>query len=256
MFRLSLIFSLLVLCTTTAAVAAPNRVHYMTEENPPYNFSENGKVQGIAVDLLLALTKASGHPLTLADIELLPWARGYKNVQTKPGTCLFSMGRIPQREKKFKWVGPIAELTIGLVAAKSSNIHIKAVEELFRYRIGSIRDGAPEQLLLSAGYPVEMLERVTKPEQNIQKLARNRIDMLAFNTDSTRYTMKRMGLSPDDYQTVFTLKTAQLYYAFHKDTDDQFIKKLNQTLEALKKADDSGHSPYQEILSRYLGQTP
>lgn len=254
MFRFSVIISLLVLFTTTTAVAAPETIHYMTEENPPYNFSQNGKVQGIAVDLLLALTKESGHPLKLNDIEILPWARGYKTVQTTPGACLFAMGRIPQREQQFKWVGPIIELTIGLVAAKNSNIEINAVSELSTYRIGTIRDGAPEQLLLAAGYPEEMLERVTKPDQNIQKLVLNRIDMLAFNIDSTRYTMRRMGLSPDDYHTVFPLKTIQLYYAFHKDTDEQLIEKLNQALASLKTPDSNNHSPYQEILSRYLGQ--
>lgn len=256
MFRFSLIFSFLVIYLSTAAIAAPNTIHFMTEENPPYNFSENGKIQGIAVDLLFALNKESGYPLDLERIEMLPWARGYKTVLTKPNTCLFSMGRIPQREKQFKWVGPIIELTIGVMAAKSSNIEINSIEELSAYRIGTIRDGAPELLLLAAGYPADMLERVTKPEQNIRKLSRNRIDLLAFNIDSTRYTMKQMGLSPNEYQNVFTLETVELYYAFHQDTPEQFIDQLNLTLAALKEPDDSGQSPYQRILSRYLKLVP
>ena len=248
------LFSLLLFSSVQLAHATKGAIHYMAEENPPYSFLRDGKVQGIAAELLVAMSAKTSHPLELEAIEMLPWARAYKTVQTSPGTCLFSMGRIKQREKQFKWVGPIIELTIGLVAKKERQIIINSVEELSAYRIGTIRDGAPEQLLLAAGFPDHMLERVTKPDQNILKLIRNRIDMLAFNTDSTKYTMRAMGLSPGDYETVFTLKKVQLYYAFHKDTDESIIRALNLALHQLKEVDASGHSPYESILRRYLGQ--
>ena len=254
MFRLFLT-CLLLLCTAIhPAHAKTEKIHFMIEENPPYNFWVDEKIQGIAVDILSAITKGTEYQVTADEIEMIPWARGYKIVQTTPGTCLFSMGRTEEREKQFKWVGPFIELSIGLIAKKSNHITINSIEDLPAYRIGTIRDGAPEQLLVAAGYPANKVERVTKPEQNIKKLARNRIDLLAFNTDSTRYTMTHMGLNPDDYETVFSLKNIWLYYAFNKETDDTIIKELNRSLDQLEKADANGNCPYDNILSVYLGK--
>ena len=254
MFKTTLIYLILLLAVVNSAGAEATKIHFMIEENPPYNFWENRQIQGLAVDLLEAMTSESVYPVKATDIELLPWARGYKIVQTTPDTCLFSMGRTAHREEQFKWVGPITELTVGLVAAKNKNIRIKSFAELESYRIGTIRDGAPEQLLITAGFPVNRLERVTKPEQNIKKLIRNRIDMLAFNADSTWYTMKHMGLNPDDYEMVYPLKTIKLYYAFNKETNDKLIESLNQSLKQLKKANSYGNSLYHDILSPYLNK--
>jgi len=254
MFRLILTTLLLSFAAVILAQAKTDKIHFMIEENPPYNFREDGQIKGIAVDLLTAITKDSAYQTTVDEIEMIPWARGYKIVQTTPGTCLFSMGRTRQREDQFKWVGPIFELTIGLVAKKNKHITINSIADLAAYRIGTIRDGAPEQLLITAGYPANKVERVTKPEQNIQKLARDRIDMLAFNTDSTRYNMVRMGLNPDDYETVFPLKKITLYYAFHKKTDDSIIDKLNLALNQLEKVDASGNCSFDNIISAYLGK--
>lgn len=252
MFRLILTYLFLLFAFVSTAQAKVEKIHFMIEENPPYNFWEEGEIKGIAVDLLTAITKDSEFPISADKIEMIPWARGYKNVQTSPATCLFSMARTKQREKQFKWVGPIIEITIGLVASKNKNITINSIADLASYRIGAIRDGAPEQLLIAAGYPANKIERVTKPEQNIKKLTRDRIDLLAFNTDSTRYTMKRMGLDPADYETVFPLKDISLYYAFNNETDDTIINEYNDALNQLKKTDTHGNCPYDKILSIYL----
>lgn len=254
MFRLTLIYLLLLFTAVNSAHAKTEKIHFMIEENPPYNFWADGKIQGIAVDLLAAMTRGSKYSVTSDEMEMVPWARGYKIIQTTPGTCLFSTGHTAQREKQFKWVGPIFELTIGLVTKKNRHITIDSVKDLSAYRIGTIRNGAPEQLLIATGYPASKLERVTKPEQNIKKLARDRIDLLAFNTDSTRYTMIHMGLDPDDYETVFSLKKIKLYYAFNKDTDDAIIAELNHSLDQLKKVDTKGNCPYDNIISMYLGK--
>jgi polar amino acid transport system substrate-binding protein len=231
------------------------KIQYMIEQNPPYNFQNNGSIQGIAVDLLIELSKNTSQVVTVEDIELLPWPRAYKTVQHTPETCLFSMGWTEERSSTFKWVGPIFELSIGLIADKKKNITVSSIDDLKTLRVGTIRDGAPEQLLIQAGMPAKTLERVTKPEQNIKKLAIDRLDLLAFNTDSTRYTMLQLGMDANDYETVFILKTIKLYYAFNHNTDDNIITEMNQALDQLKIRDSQGNSPYDDIVSSYLGNS-
>ncbi len=229
------------------------KFRYMIEQNPPYNFKEKNKIQGIAVDLLIELGKKTSQPVTIEDVELLPWPRAYKTVQNTPGTCLFSMGMTEERKNNFKWVGPIFELSIGLIADKKKKIKVSSIDDLKTLRVGTIRSGAPEQLLIKAGIPADALERVTQPEQNIKKLAFDRLDLLAFNTDSTRYTMLQLGMDPNNYEAVYILKTIKLYYAFNKETADSVIIELNQALDKLKSTDSQGNSVYNNIVSSYLG---
>jgi len=106
------------LFTTLNAVVLDNFV-IMTEQYPPYNFEQNGLLKGIATDIMVEMFKRDGSKKTIKDIQLLPWARGYKDVQDKPNTILFAMTRSAEREKMFKWVGPISPTKIVLHAKKS-----------------------------------------------------------------------------------------------------------------------------------------
>ncbi|MBU2631115.1 MAG: ABC transporter substrate-binding protein [Proteobacteria bacterium] len=130
----------------------------MTEEYAPYNFKKDGKVQGIAVDMMVEMLKKVGSSQTLDDIQLLPWARGYRNVQEMPNAVLFSTTRTKERENIFKWVCPINTLRTEVIALKSRNIKINSVQELLKYRIGCVRDDVGEQLIVAAGVPIETLD--------------------------------------------------------------------------------------------------
>jgi polar amino acid transport system substrate-binding protein len=83
----------------------PEDITYMTEDYPPSNYIENGVLKGVAVDVLKAVWKKINSKEM--HIQLYHWARGYQLALTKPNTMLFAMTRSPEREKLFKWVGPI-----------------------------------------------------------------------------------------------------------------------------------------------------
>ena len=246
--------SLVILLLSLAAPSAMagEKWNIMTEELPPYNFTRDKQVHGISADILLEVMKKSNIAISRDDIRLLPWPRAYVTVQNTPGSMLFSTARTPQREKLFKWVGPITDLTIGLVALKKNNIQLQTVEDLKKYTIGTIRDGAPEQLVLKLGVEEKALDRIASPELNVKKLQAGRIDLFAFSVPSTRYLMIQQGIDPDEYESVYTLRQAVLYYAFHKDTDDQLIEALNKSLQELKQPDSTGKSRVDQIIDSYL----
>ena len=242
----------LLFCMSAFPVNAQQSWNIMTEELPPYNFNQDGLVQGISADLLLELMKRNGISIDRSDIKLLPWPRAYQTVQDMPGSILFSAARTAQREKLFQWVGPITDLTIGLVALKKNNIKLHSLKDVKKYRLGTIRDGAPEQLVLRGGVPESDLDRIADPVLNIKKLQAGRIDLFAFSVPSTRYLMLKEGIDPDEYESVFTLKQADLYYAFHRGTDDELIRTLNKTLQEMKEPDTTGKSPVDRIIDKYL----
>jgi len=225
----------------------------MTEELPPLSFSRAGAVVGISTDLVRLVFLEAGSPLAADDIKLLPWTRAYQLVQEQPATVLFSMARTAEREPLFQWVGPLSQVTIGLLAEKKRRIRIESAADLANYRIGTVRDGAPEQLLVQAGAKLEQLERVAHPEMNIRKLQSGRIDLFPFSVQTAHYLMLQSGFDPNDFKTVYILKQPMLYVALHRDVDTQLVARLQQALERLQRPGPDGTSPYDKIVENYLG---
>lgn len=240
-------FLLFCLVSGSAAAASVDDIVFMTEQYPPYNLEDDNTLQGIAVDTLTLMFQRAGAKQTREDIKLLPWARGYKRVLSEPNTCLFSTTRTEEREELFKWVGPIAPNTVGLIARKESNIKISSADDIKKHKIGTIRDDVAEQYLTRAGISLDHLERVAETPLNIKKLNRGRIDLWAYGENVAMWELKANGFNPADYESVYVLDSKELYFACHKDTPDSVIQKLQAAIDTLKTDGE-----YEKILNRYL----
>jgi len=94
---------------SVSTAADLNSLNIMTEEFPPFNYSDNGNLSGLSVDLLIKASAAVGSPITEKDINMAAWARACKTTLSGPNTMLFSTTRTEQREDLFKWAGPIGQ---------------------------------------------------------------------------------------------------------------------------------------------------
>ncbi|MBC9045182.1 ABC transporter substrate-binding protein, partial [Pseudomonas aeruginosa] len=74
-----------------------------------------------------------------------PWDRVYQQALSEPGYGVFSTARTPEREDKFKWVGPLAVNDWVLMARGDSSIHLNSLEDAARYRIGGYKNDAISQ---------------------------------------------------------------------------------------------------------------
>ena len=204
----------------------------MTENYPPFNFEKDGNLQGVSVDTMALMLQRVGSKQTREDIRLLPWARGYELALSKPNTCLFSTTRIEEREKLFKWVGPIWPNRVGLIARKDRHIKIDSAKDIEKYKIGTIRGDIAETFLVNAGVPLDDLERVPENIQNIKKLNRGRIDVWAYGVPVAMWDLEANGFNVEEYETVYVLSEDDLYFAFHKGTPDSVLQTLQVALDA------------------------
>ncbi len=243
---------LLLLLSFPGLLFAQPCVRVMTENLPPFNFMKDGQVVGIATEVVQAIFHQAGCPIAQGTIQMYPWTRAYYEVQHFPNTALYSMARTAERENLFKWVGPISDVTIGVIAKKNRRIKITDIEDFKPYRIGTVRDGAPEQLLVKAGVNIEQMNRLAFPEMNIKKLQTDRIDLFVFNVQTTRYLMLTLGIDPEDYETVFSLKKVDLYIGLYKGTNETLITALQAALDELKQPEDDGVSRFERIVEKYL----
>ena len=211
-----------------------NDIVYLTEDNPPANFIQDGELRGMAVDLLKLIWAEIG--ISPKEIQVLPWARAYQMLRTQPGTCLFSTSWTKSRNEveKFKWVGPIKRNNIVLVARKSLKIKLNSLDDARNYIIGTNIDDGAEKLLLEAGFSLNELDRVPHIRSNVKKLAMGRIDLYAKNTNSVFAEIGKQQLNPDDFEVVWVLSEKFHYYAFHKDTSQQLIDRFQGALNRLE----------------------
>jgi polar amino acid transport system substrate-binding protein len=239
--------TILVIFTLVLISVQAQELKLMTEQNAPFSFDNGSGPQGIAIDLLDEVLKRAGRSEDVDNAEYLPWARAYNKIQQESGTVLFPMARTDSRESLFKWVGPIYGLKIGIIAKKSANVSISGTSDFSRYIIGTIREGAPEQMLIEAGADVSSLDRGANLNQGLLKLKNNRIQAFAFNVPAALYNLKEMGEDPADYEVVYTLKDLEIYYAFNKSTSNSIISQLQSAIDSVRSS-----GKYDQIVNNYL----
>jgi len=238
---------IVILFCNVASASSINVYEIMTEDYPPFNFEENNTLKGISVDVWGLVLKNLNSTQTTQNIKLLSWPRAYYYLQNNDHTMLFSMTKTPERENLFKWVGPIAPTVIALIAPKAKMIKIATLDDATKYRIGVIKNDVGEQLLQKNNFPMTSIEEVADVNQNIKKLIAGRVDMIAYEENVAKWSLKQQGANVDDYTSIFTLQAGYIYYAFSKNTPDSLIYAVQAALDQAKESDE-----YRQILIKYL----
>ncbi|EGA70213.1 hypothetical protein VISI1226_04325 [Vibrio sinaloensis DSM 21326] len=250
-----LIFTLSLIWLTVGHTQATTfaNLQYLTEEYPPFNYSEQQSVTGISVDLLLAASKAVGHEVNRSDIKVQPWPRAYRSALIRPNTVLFATTRTEAREMLFKWAGPIIQTRIVILAKRSKNIEVNHPMDMAQYRIGVIRDDVGEQLLLGLGVPRDSMVESSVPQTLAKQFAKDRIDVWAYEENVARWWLKKQGLTSEELQVVHILEEGELYYAFNLSVKDEVVKQLQTGIDRVKvERQASGLTTYQTIVSKYF----
>jgi polar amino acid transport system substrate-binding protein len=205
---------------------------FLTEENPPFNYSEKGIPSGMAVEVLQRMWEKMGEPKKV--ITVMPWSRGYEAAQNRPGTVLFATARLPAREKLFKWVGPITMTRLILLTTRASTVTLHSDEDIKKYRIGVLGNDYSEILMRGMGVPDERLDVSPDYKSSVLKLVAGRIDMMVKGEKSLPEFLKSLNQNPDNFKVIRRIAGAQVCYAFHKDTPDSIIMQYQEALNALK----------------------
>ncbi|WP_081960814.1 substrate-binding periplasmic protein [Nitrincola sp. A-D6] len=221
LFLLSLMFAI-------SAQAGLDRLRFITEEYPPYNYTEKGRLQGIAIELLESAFEQNGQQLDREKIELLPWARGYETVLHTPNSVLFSTTRTDAREALFQWAGPISADRVVLMAHKANAIQLDSIEELNQsnLQIVVIHEDIGAQRLQELGVDPARIHTAINNTSALAMLDANRVDLWAYGEDVAFWLMDTGGYDRQEFEPVYTLSEAYLYFALNSDTDPDLTAQL------------------------------
>lgn len=211
------------------AAPAAHALTLVTEENPPFNYTEQGKVVGLSTDIVSELGKRSGIPL---QIKSMPWEQAYLAAQRDKDTCIYSTARLENRERLFTWIGPIATNQWVLIAKKDFAGTVAKVEEARKYRVGVVAKDAKIEFLMEKG--VTDLREVSDdglvpPRLMLGRDDPNRLDLWATGAYGARRTAERAKVK--DLKVVLNLLAVPLYLACGRNTSAQTVQALAQALK-------------------------
>ena len=213
-----------------------------TEDSPPSSYEEKGRIKGLSTEIVQEILRRIGQPDTIA---LVPWARGYKLVQSDAGTALFSTTRLSQREALFSWVGPLYRQRWGFYRWKGSGIDVTGIEAAkLVARIGTYNQDAKMQYLQALGF--ENLVPTNKNIINVTHLKRGNIDLWVSSDFNVPYLADQAGVSADQLELAYAFHSVGNYIAFSKATSPHVIRLWQAVLDEMK-SDGS----YQRICSKY-----
>lgn len=215
----------------------------VTEEYPPFNFTNNNELQGVSTEILKEMCQRLEHPFKP---EILPWARGYLMAKTKENIILYSTTRLPSREKLFKWVGPLVTNHLGFFVKRGAAIEIQSYEDAKKLSsIGTYKDDAAELYLRSLEFT--NVDSVSDDVLNAKKLVIGRIDAWYTGVIQGFYRASQAGVVERVENIYKDPNPMELYLAFSKNTDDAEIKIWQSTLDKLIK-----DGTYDKIMQKYL----
>ena len=222
---------LIVALSDSATLAADCNLKIITELSPPSAYEDDeGDVIGFGVEIVEAIKKELGCD---TPIEVMPWARGYKFLQTQPDVMLFSTSRTKAREALFQWIGPVACYNWVFYGRKNGRKLSSLSEAKKVSGIGVYRDDARAQFLKSMGFT--NLEVTDSQKINFKKLIRGRIELVATSDIGVKEFLKNDKELLNNAVPVLAFRKLKLYMAFSKSTDPAKVLLWQKAFDALQK---------------------
>jgi len=244
----TIILLMTLLCIATS-VHADESIQLMTEEFPPYQFyegeGENRVITGISIEIIKALQKIIGNS---DPIKMYPWSRGLKLLAKHKNSALFSTVRTPERESKYKWVGPLAKLEMVFFIRAGSDLGVHSIEDAKKIRkIGVTKNVAGHEMMLNMGFTNLDVLQSGSDDKNMKRLIKGRVDAWPTSYYAGIYNARKDGVL-DQVEVIkeVSLMSGHLYIAFNKETDDQIIHQWQSALDLL-----TSNGVIDEIMNKY-----
>lgn len=218
----------------------------VTSDYPPFQMSVGAKISGITTEIVEAVINNAGFK---SDIKMYPWPRAYKMGLRESNVLIYSIVRTPEREKLFKWIGPIAPYDVYFWKLKNrKDIKINSIEDARHYKAGGVIDDNKSDQLQKLGFVIgKNLNLVSSDELNLRTLYAGRIDIMTFDDLSFRHKVQADGKDFSLLEKLIKLdgSSREMHLAANIDMPDAVVEKLRISLIAFKKT-----NKYQQIINR------
>ena len=233
--RAPVIFALTILVSVQSNKAlTADRLHFYTENFPPYNMSASGgafehsekEIDGLCTEMVKAIMAQTQLGYV---IKLRNWDYGYKRAQEKPNHGIFCTTFTEDRAAQFEWIGPLATNLWTIFAPKGSTLKMTALEDAKGKTIGGYHGDVMTQYLVERGYKVAQIE---SDDLNPKRLVLKQIDLWIADRLAGPYFASQQDV--EDLVPVYSFNETELFLAVNPDTSPEIISALKTGLEKVK----------------------
>jgi polar amino acid transport system substrate-binding protein len=238
--------------STAAPLPAPadNEVILTTGDWPPYVF-ETGPDKGPMADIVIAAFKEAG---VTAKVVFYPWKRAEDEVHQGNAFAAFPYALTPERQKEFDFSDPLYTVKAKFFFNKKyhpDGMPFENLADLKNYKIGGLLGSWYEAAFKEAGLQVEY---VSSTDQNVEKLARGRIDLMIEEENSV-WTLIRQ-LYPNEADQFVSLEKPLVQPGVVNDLSLMISRSYPNSAELLTKfnaglAAIRANGVYDQILEKY-----
>ncbi|QBG37280.1 substrate-binding periplasmic protein [Litorilituus sediminis] len=232
------IFIFYCLCLLSITASAADKIRVYVEHIPPFVFTDENKISGMAIDIINQAAKASGIKVEYQEIV---WSRAFHEAKHKANVMLTGLVRTKSREHDFHWLLALP------MAVKRQNIYLWGLTKNAREKAPKDISNAMVAVVLGdhkVQYYKNYMDKlglrpniytVGSREQVIHMLFRNRVDYILSGElarseliDSLGYDVSLIERGPQMLNT-----SKGLYIALSKPTNSALVKRLEKALNAL-----------------------
>lgn len=217
------------------AAAARTPLPVFCHALPPLSFEQDGQVVGLATELLRRMAELAHLEPSLA---LQPRLRAEKSFLETPASLLFPLARLPEREHRYRWIGPILPRRVGIYSLSSrSDIRFRGLHQLDGLRLGATAGTATlEQLLAEGLKPGKELEVSASYDASVRKLLAGRMDLLVIGDLNIYWQLHQMKEASDRIREVAVLDASADYcFGLRVDGDAAQAEALQRALDQLRR---------------------
>jgi len=181
-----------ILSFVSLPVHAEDKVTFLISEFPPYEFTQNGKIVGVDVEIVEQVFKRLGYKVS---IEVMPWARAQIAAKEGKVTGLFSLLKNPEREQNYYFTMPIGTIRNVLFKLKKHKVDWTNYSDLKNERLvinkGYAYDAEFMQAINSGVIQSVYTLSSEKPEiQMLRMLILDHIDLAIADINLMQYIIK------------------------------------------------------------------
>jgi polar amino acid transport system substrate-binding protein len=205
----------------------------LTEENPPLNFTREGKPAGVATMMVSEMARRAGVP---AEIRVLAWREAFERARDGTDACVYSTVRNAPRFELFQWVGPIARGEYSAFALERFSEKARRVDDLKQFRIGVANDARADYLRARGFQKVYTFDDNGEIPKHLSVGGSkpNGMDLWVTQAHSAYRVARQAGVN--DLKLVFAgILTQDYWLACGKKVPTEIVGKLSEALSSMHK---------------------
>jgi polar amino acid transport system substrate-binding protein len=207
-----------------------------TLEFPPYEFQEDGKARGIAVDVVTEAMRRLGHTV---EVRVYPWARALDAARSGDVDGLFTAYKTPDREAFLDYSGEtLVPQIVSLFVVEGSPIRFDgSLSKLAGSSFGIVNQLSYGKVFDQAMQDgtLKKLEKTNDTALSAKMLVAGRFDILVSNKYVALYNFKKLGIQGKIRELTPVVEDVPSYIAFTKTRDLNNVRRdFDGALKAMR----------------------